>query len=345
MVLGFIPHLVKKMKRTIFKGFTPLVPVLFFILSCHAQQKSLPDELNNLFIEASFNRLDVSSGYAEFTGRALNRHQADLFYSFFSEQPYYPSYDIYAIYCFRFNDSCVAYLLRVIDEELAGACNISIYLFNRYTGKFTLKEVVAGYYGDEGSATETFGWLVDINEDHVMDIIHRERYYDVVQEDSVTETISLKIWTGHAFSGQSIGDDPLLLKLLKADFPYPPQQTLSDTTKAYLQKRLYASGIKVNVCTIVLGSDKDAESALTEVKRVKNLIHSNKLAYSIYLDSLEIYKKGNRYYTVVRVISNNEISEGALKELKEKINSTAYIVSFKDWCGNFHKKENYFECR
>jgi len=86
---------------------------------------------------------------------------------------------------------------------------------------------------------------------------------------------------------------------------------------------------------ILVGADKDEESARVELNKFKRKGYEN----------IQIYIKSGWYRTVI-VFDNNEVANENLKTIKSSIES-AYIVNLATWCPRSVEKEPglIFECR
>ena len=59
---------------------------------------------------------------------------------------------------------------------------------------------------------------------------------------------------------------------------------------------------------------------------------------------VSIYKKGNKYITVVGPFSSRIEALGFLPDIKKKVNSTAYLLDLNSWCPDVKMRDGYLEC-
>jgi hypothetical protein len=91
---------------------------------------------------------------------------------------------------------------------------------------------------------------------------------------------------------------------------------------------------QVQEWVIIAGSDPDAKLANDEVKKVKELNYA-----------AVIYKKGNRYRTVVGPFLDYNEALAALSDIRKKVRSDSYSVNLKAWCKAPDEKDGYIECK
>lgn len=85
---------------------------------------------------------------------------------------------------------------------------------------------------------------------------------------------------------------------------------------------------------VIAGGDSTPEAANDEVKNVKTLNYA-----------VGIYKKGNRYRTVIGPFVDKNKALTALPDIRKNIREGSYLVNLKTWCKSPETKENYIECR
>ena len=72
---------------------------------------------------------------------------------------------------------------------------------------------------------------------------------------------------------------------------------------------------------VVIGADKDHDSAQDEVKRAVRQGYT----------SVAIYKRGNFFRTAIRFDSKSD-AQDALEKIQDKIRGSAYLVNLNSWC-------------
>lgn len=82
---------------------------------------------------------------------------------------------------------------------------------------------------------------------------------------------------------------------------------------------------------IFAGSDPTLETAGNEIKKIEKY-------------PVSIYRKLNRYRTVVGPFSDRNAALSALPEIR-KVNASSYLVNLRTWCESSEMKEGYIECR
>lgn len=83
---------------------------------------------------------------------------------------------------------------------------------------------------------------------------------------------------------------------------------------------------------IIAGSDSSVEAALDEVKKFKELKYS-----------VDIYRKENRFRTVVGPFRDKNVVSAALPEIR-KVRKDSYPVNLKTWCKSPEPRDGDIEC-
>ncbi len=84
---------------------------------------------------------------------------------------------------------------------------------------------------------------------------------------------------------------------------------------------------------IIAGGDKTIEEAQYELAKAKKIS-----------SVAQIYKKRNSYRTVIPNLFDKDEATKLLIEVREKINSGAYIVRKNKWCPNIEENDQYLIC-
>lgn len=100
-----------------------------------------------------------------------------------------------------------------------------------------------------------------------------------------------------------------------------------------LNKSLIATSVQTE-WVVIAGTDISLEAAQYEMRKVKKLDLP-----------VSIYKKGDKFITVVGPFANYDAALKIVPEIKKTVNSTAYQVRLNNFCPNAEMQKGYLLCR
>lgn len=253
--------------------------------------------------------------------------------------------EFHAVHRFYIQSDLEGFIIREYHDG-ARYYQLHYLIFDHEKNDFSHHQILAFNYGDEGNFGNTESWILDINKDGIKDIITHEWSIAYIGSDAEAfeqDTFLLFIWKDENLKEIGIQDKELHQQLIE-DFPFYDKPSISYHTEKELSPYLEE---KINLSipeqqkenwAIIAGSDKNLEAAKFEINRAAEIIAYD---YKYQLDArlFNIYKKNERYYTVITRFKTRNEAEIALLEIKKKFNSTAYVIDMDEWC----KKRKYMK--
>jgi hypothetical protein len=250
-------------------------------------------------------------------------------------------YEIYyALYKFYITPSVMGFMIRRGGDAQFFDSSLDLYIYNRKTGRLIQMVSLAGYAHGESGGMFWAGWLQDINNDGAPDIITRERSGPWEElESPLNDSITVHMWHAEAYikyipqnKARFLESYPVFFNPFGADCV-----SAADVDKKLEQEK--------QVYKIVLSSDMDLEAARFEEHRFEGTdkSHASTIFFSDMLDC-SIYKRKDRFYTVISGDFSRNKAELILMDLKE-IFPTAWIEDERMWCPDvIYTKKGYWEC-
>ncbi len=352
------------MKERTIKILTQLILFLSLTVNCSFAQHTITKPFYALFQEIEFEVLHVYSfpripgifpatGYYQYKGTKID----STFYDLMDNgvvKPINREWEythFFATFRFHLTSNLEVLLVREFHEGTREQC-IHYLIYDRVKEQLIGSKLITNAYEDEGFFEAMESWILDLNEDGQKDILTRSCREEFLAPDAYMEyqdRVSISIWSNKKLLEREI-TDTILKKQLEADFPYYKRNELSYATKQNLsnflkKKKSITSEETTSIAwCIIAGSDKDLQAAEYELERAKKIL-GNKYKYGLDDKLVEIHKKNNRYYTVVKIFKTKVEAEIALVEIKNKINKTAYIVNLNSWCKELkYQQGEYYKC-
>lgn len=260
--------------------------------------------------------------------------------------------DFFAISHFPVSKTLEGYLVR--ESIGQGTENVIYYLLYDLSKKqFINKVTLANAYSYESASGSFETWLLDLNKDGYLDFLkHSQEELLSMENGEVDLVYSFQTFITFFEKGKmkeiEIIDTVFKEQLLK-DFPCHKRSYLSYPLQSQLKVFLKNQGQKKKSdestdWAIIVGSDKNLESAIIEKKRFTKIFKQED-RYNIN-PWTNIYQKNERYYTIFDGYFDTKVqAEIALRELQNKFNQTAYIVDLKKWCptNKYHRDKRVCE--
>ncbi|WP_196888998.1 hypothetical protein [Aureivirga sp. CE67] len=330
--------------------------IIFLIFSQNIfSQKTKIEKFNSLFQEIEFEELHIysfdrhpgnfnSTSLYPFKGIQIDTSYYPLFKSVLKsiDSDIYNS-KYYANFTFYISGNLQAFIIREFNDG-GLEHHIHYLVFDIEKKQFTNDLKLSYSYSYEGSFGGMESWILDFNKDGKKDVLSQNWSDSFTGKNAIIKSennVILSIWSKNNLISFTINDS-LLIKKIEQDFPYYKRNKLSYSTEKLLLQSIQNQRIIKNYnetsnrWSIVVGSDKNMESAKYEIKRAEKIIGFN-YKYNLDFRKFEIYKKHNRFYTVIEKFQTKTEAEIALREIQKIFNKSAYIIDLNKWCKNFEK--------
>ena len=261
--------------------------------------------------------------------------------------------DFYAgVYRFLLSARSEVFVIRGHEQSMREQ-PVYYVVYDRVLQKFTQAFEVSNFFGYESAFGNRESWLIDLNEDGVLDILTRSWIETTTllpnQEVKMTEvdTLTAYIWKNDQFIKKSVNH----LTFLKNTFELRvlPSLGYEDQKKLtlFLDGKLYEN--KRQTHFLVLGETKILKDAVT---RQQQLGYFTTSKYNYLAEhTIDIYYHNGYYFTVMSGFSTKNEIDLALIEAQEKIDKQVYIQVESEWCTQrmeincVDKKPCYYICK
>lgn len=272
------------------------------------------------------NKID-SSYYSLFHAQILNINSKYLLNDV-------PTGDYYAaIYRFFISQTQQAFIVRGHSESMREQ-PIYCLIFDIVENKCIQAIQLADFFGYESAFGNKEAWLLDLNEDGVLDILTRswmETTTLLANDDvKIKETDSLRafVWNKNKFIIKEVNSISFLRQKFK--LREVPSMTFPEQQKLTMILNGSAHESKQHDYFLVLGETKNLKEAII---RKQELGKFDQKEYLYLADKqLEIYFYDGYYFTVMKGFLTENDVKIALIEAKDKIHKQVYIQNENKWC-------------
>lgn len=324
--------------------------LLFSFFSIFAQSSF--SEFRNFFQEVKFDYLHV---YSEWNNTESEHPKGSLYsfkgskidsfhYSLFHQQILQinskhllydvPTGDYYAgIYRFFISQTQEAFIVRGHSEGMREQ-PIYCLVFDLVQNKCIQAIELSDFFGYESAFGNKEAWLLDLNEDGILDILTRswmETTTLLANDDvKIQEVDSLRafVWKENQFVIKEVNNVSFLRQ--KFTLRVIPSLTFPEQQKLTMMLNGSAHESKQHDYFLVLGETKNLKEAIVRKQELGNF---DRTEYLYLADKqLEIYFYDGYYFTVMKGFLTENDVKIALIEAKEKIHKQVYIQNEEKWC-------------
>lgn len=272
------------------------------------------------------NKID-SSYYSLFHSQILKSNSKYLLYDV-------PTGDYYAgIYRFLLSETQEAFIIRGHSESMREQ-PIYCLVYDFIKHEFVQSIELADFFGYESAFGNKEAWLLDLNEDGVLDILTRSWMETTTllanQDVKIEETDSLRVfvWNQNEFVTKEVNSISFLRQ--KFTLRVIPSLTFPEQQKLTMMLNGSAHESKQHDYFLVLGETKNLKEAIIRKQELGNF---DRTEYLYLADKqLEIYFYDGYYFTVMKGFLTENDVKIALIEAKEKIHRQVYIQNEEKWC-------------
>ena len=233
----------------------------------------------------------------------------------------------------------IGFIVREGGESQFFSSALELYIYDRKKYKIVQNISLAGYNHGESGGRFWEGWIEDLNGDSCPDIVVRERLGDWEElEHGGDDSIKVYVWQGKKY----IEYTPHNIGKFLAAYPifHNPFGSRGIRPEDIDKNLKHAE----NVYRIIISSDKSFEAARFEESRFEKEYTFHKRTFYYFNLLSGIYKKNNKYYTIVLSSLSRNQAELVLLDIQH-IFPTAWIVDWREWCKEErYNEEGYWEC-
>lgn len=333
--------------------------LIFLAFSLSSNLFAQESSFFKLFEEVEFEQLQVYSfdriefkktDVYPYKGQKINKENLIFLEDFFDSLAL--SYnDFFAVYHYPINKELEGFLVR---ESISEGTENMIYclIYDLSKQRFIHQIELANAYSYESASGGFETWLIDLNKDGYHDFLTYSQEELLSMENGEVDLKYIQKTFITFFEKKELKEieiiDTLFKKQLLQDFPFYQNHYFSFSTQNSLNSFLTKQGKEVNKTVnnwaIIIGSDKDLESAINEKKRFQKIFKEEN-RYGIYFYLVTTYQNNGRFYTILdsdfKTKTHAQIS---LRKLQKNFNKTAYIIDLKQWCPNYKYVKSLKKC-
>lgn len=243
--------------------------------------------------------------------------------------------DFYAAYRFYLTGKQEVFLLREFHEG-GSEHHIHFLVYDHAKQNFVKSRKLSYAYGYEGAWGQQESWLLDLNQDGILDLVTRkysESFIGADAEKIVEDSVLIGTWKNDDFVFVNV-QDSVLKKSLEQKFPFysnPKYQLISKDLEVFLEKKLKIRKEKFGKWNVIIAKDTSHAQAEIDIE-IANSMFGDDPIYGINRYKFSIYHKNGFFHVLVGDFNTKNQAEIAMSILLKSVTDKAFVVDLEKWC-------------